>query len=238
MSADDGVWVKVWPEFVPAGAFDWAKIGSVAGVGYKSDIEVNGEPMRVYQFTGTLASGAVNVTEPGLVDGWVVSGGGGCWSREYGYGPTTWGAGGPITGGYFNLLSGNHEVVVGTGGPNSTSDAAYASGGYSQLGDNRSSQVNTYIVGAANEGKGMNVRATGITETVTEFSYNGQYQRPGNTGDGGNTNSVGSNGIVIMRVPLTSLEGVDDSGFVEPDSTYLAEELRMQQVRQDQEVTE
>ena len=102
--SDDGVWVKVWPEYVAVGE---AKISAITGSGR---LTTDGDSTVIEW----LSDGSVTVSDEGVIpEMLLVAGGGGGGGGFYGGGA---GAGGHIEPTSYNFLAGNYDVIVGAGG--------------------------------------------------------------------------------------------------------------------------
>jgi hypothetical protein len=174
------------------GAGNWASVTATTGsptTGTYAD--ANGVAWKYYQWTG---NGSVTLTA-GLVDTFMISGGGPGWNYP--------GAGGRVRDGIIIFSTGTHTVTIGTG----------ASGDPTGSGIGLPSSVGSINTGSASQfvSSGTTSTATrnsqytnSITGTALTYGRRGiDGTRRANRGDGGwaGDNSAGSSGVVIIRVP-------------------------------------
>ena len=217
MAIDGGVWTKVWPDSVGVGngsiytktadgwvpltggepcepgAGNWGSVTATTGsptTGTYTDAD--GVAWKYYQWSG---NGSVTLTD-GLVDTFMISGGGPGWNYP--------GAGGRLRDGLTKFSTGTHTVTIGigvAGDPNLANGIGLAS----FVGSINTGSASQFVSSGTTSSANLNAQYTNsITGTALTYGRRGiDGTRRANRGDGGwaGDSSAGSSGVVIIRVP-------------------------------------
>jgi hypothetical protein len=187
---------KLWPGAAAGlpGLGGWAEVSDPPTSTYT---DAGGVKWNVWQFTA--AAGDLHITAAGLLDCFLIGGGGGA--------QNTWpGCGGSVREGLHVFPVGAVHVTVGDGGAANTPNALAHSGKPSSIGSvatGMAAGATPYPLGAGATAAAPNGGViSSITGAAVQYGV-ADHAVVANTGNGGSgpSNSAGSTGIVIARRP-------------------------------------